>query len=68
MIHLLKQGAQGHRLTLRAALNLLGAKTPLKQLEHFGLFMQQRTVPEALAQLFDRYVIQLLLFCGGQIP
>ena len=51
-----------------AALNPLGAETPLQQLEHFGLFMQQRTVPEALAQLFDRGVIQLLLLCGGQIP
>ena len=55
-------------MALGAALNPLGAKTPLQQLEHFRLFMQQRTVPEALAQLFDRCVIQLLLLCGGQIP
>ena len=55
-------------MTLGAALNLLAAKTPLQQLEHFGLFMQQLTAPEALAQLFDRSVIQLLLLCSGQIP
>ena len=55
-------------MALGAALNPLGAEAPLQQLEHFGLFMQQPTAPEALAQLFDWSVIQLLLLCGGQIP